>query len=137
MEAGGNVEFLGRIDQQVKIRGFRIELAEIEAILEQHKGIHQTVVVAREDRASAGSAVEGGPRSQPDQRHRQFFRRGRTLCSRRTVVYEDSEDIPANLHGPQLVRAKPARRQFVGPQVFVCDIPSFTLMPGLYSIRIW
>ena len=25
----------------------------------------------------------------------------------------------------------------VGPQVFVCNIPSFTLMPGLYTIRIW
>ena len=25
----------------------------------------------------------------------------------------------------------------IGPQVFVCDIPSFTLMPGLYTIRIW
>jgi homopolymeric O-antigen transport system ATP-binding protein len=25
----------------------------------------------------------------------------------------------------------------VGPQVFVCDIPSFTLMPGLYTIKIW
>jgi lipopolysaccharide transport system ATP-binding protein len=25
----------------------------------------------------------------------------------------------------------------VGPQVFVCEIPSFTLMPGLYLIRIW
>jgi homopolymeric O-antigen transport system ATP-binding protein len=24
-----------------------------------------------------------------------------------------------------------------GPQVFVCDIPSFTLMPGLYTIKIW
>src|SRR5581483_10213756 len=24
-----------------------------------------------------------------------------------------------------------------GPQVFVCDIPSFTLMPGEYSIRVW
>ena len=25
----------------------------------------------------------------------------------------------------------------VGPQVFVCDIPSFTLMPGTYSMRVW
>jgi hypothetical protein len=25
----------------------------------------------------------------------------------------------------------------VGPQVFVCDIPSFTLMPGLYIVKIW
>ena len=48
-KADGNVEFLGRIDHQVKIRGFRIELGEIEAVLEQHTGIQQAVVVARED----------------------------------------------------------------------------------------
>ena len=47
----GNVEFLGRIDQQVKIRGFRIELGEIEAVLEQHNGVNQAVVIAREDQA--------------------------------------------------------------------------------------
>lgn len=25
----------------------------------------------------------------------------------------------------------------VGPQVFVCEIPSFTLMPGMYNVKIW
>ncbi len=25
----------------------------------------------------------------------------------------------------------------VGPQVFVCDVPSFTLIPGEYTIRVW
>jgi amino acid adenylation domain-containing protein len=48
-KANGDVEFLGRIDHQVKIRGFRIELGEIEAVMEQHDGIHQAVVMARED----------------------------------------------------------------------------------------
>jgi hypothetical protein len=34
---------------------------------------------------------------------------------------------------------EPARPvgEWVGPQVFVCDIPSFTLTPGTYHIRIW
>ena len=45
----GEVEFLGRLDHQVKVRGFRIELGEIEAVLEQHSGVKQAVVVARED----------------------------------------------------------------------------------------
>jgi amino acid adenylation domain-containing protein len=45
----GNIEFLGRIDYQVKIRGNRIELEEIEALLEQHSQVRETVVVARED----------------------------------------------------------------------------------------
>ncbi|HEX4620022.1 MAG TPA: non-ribosomal peptide synthetase, partial [Myxococcaceae bacterium] len=46
----GAYEFLGRIDQQVKVRGFRVELEEIEAVLNQHAGIVESVVVLREDR---------------------------------------------------------------------------------------
>jgi amino acid adenylation domain-containing protein/non-ribosomal peptide synthase protein (TIGR01720 family) len=46
----GDIEFLGRIDHQVKIRGYRIELAEIEALLSQHPGVQQTVVVAHADK---------------------------------------------------------------------------------------
>ncbi|HKG94775.1 MAG TPA: amino acid adenylation domain-containing protein [Gemmatimonadaceae bacterium] len=45
----GTVEFLGRVDHQVKIRGHRIELGEIEAALKAQPGVHETVVVARED----------------------------------------------------------------------------------------
>jgi amino acid adenylation domain-containing protein len=47
----GAIEYLGRNDSQVKIRGFRIELGEVEARLNEHAGIGQAVVVAREDRS--------------------------------------------------------------------------------------
>jgi amino acid adenylation domain-containing protein len=46
---GGDIDFLGRIDNQVKLRGFRIELGEIEATLRQLESVAQAVVMVRED----------------------------------------------------------------------------------------
>ncbi|WP_036254806.1 non-ribosomal peptide synthetase, partial [Methylobacter sp. BBA5.1] len=45
----GSIEFLDRNDFQVKVRGFRIELGEIEAQLAACPGVHEAVVIARED----------------------------------------------------------------------------------------
>ena len=47
--AGGDLEYLGRIDHQVKIRGFRIELGEIEAALGEHPAVRQVIVLARDE----------------------------------------------------------------------------------------
>ena len=49
----GTLEFRGRLDHQVKVKGFRIELGEIEIALEQHAGVREAVVIAKDNRLIA------------------------------------------------------------------------------------
>ncbi|MEN7551666.1 amino acid adenylation domain-containing protein [Rapidithrix thailandica] len=44
----GEFEYLGRVDKQIKIRGFRIEPAEIQAVLQQLKGVRQSYISVME-----------------------------------------------------------------------------------------
>ena len=55
--AGGELEYVGRVDEQVKVRGYRIELGEIEAAVRAHEAIREAVVVAREDGAGQRQLV--------------------------------------------------------------------------------
>ncbi len=60
--ADGELEFLGRVDQQVKLRGFRIELGEVAAVLRQHAGVQDALVLARNPDAGRGDDAAGEKR---------------------------------------------------------------------------
>ncbi|MGR3907616.1 amino acid adenylation domain-containing protein [Burkholderia sp. SR8] len=47
--ADGAFDYLGRVDTQVKLRGQRIEPGEIEALLRAAPGVHDAVVIVRDE----------------------------------------------------------------------------------------
>jgi acyl-CoA synthetase (AMP-forming)/AMP-acid ligase II/acyl carrier protein len=47
LRSDGEIAYVGRIDDQIKILGHRIEPAEIEAVIDRHATIAESVVVAR------------------------------------------------------------------------------------------
>jgi acyl carrier protein len=76
--AGGELQFLGRIDQQIKLRGYRIELGEIEAALVRHPGVRETAVVLQSTRSGdarlAAYYVPASEQSPPAAELRVFLR---------------------------------------------------------------
>ena len=55
--AGGELEFLGRLDGQVKVRGYRVELGEIESVLAGHPAVAAAAVVFRARAAGEPSLI--------------------------------------------------------------------------------
>jgi amino acid adenylation domain-containing protein len=65
----GVIEFMGRADSQIKLNGFRIEPGEVEAALNQHAAVSQSVVVANEKSLVAYLVTSNGHRPAPDDLH--------------------------------------------------------------------
>jgi non-ribosomal peptide synthetase-like protein len=57
INAGGELEYLGRLDSQVKIRGYRVELAEIETVLLEQPHVASAVAHLREENGAASLAA--------------------------------------------------------------------------------
>ncbi|WP_066944335.1 non-ribosomal peptide synthetase [Microtetraspora fusca] len=62
---GGDVDFLGRTDDQIKIRAYRIEPGEIQAVLNAHPDVHETLVLAKGDRLVAYWVPSRTPGAEP------------------------------------------------------------------------
>jgi acyl-coenzyme A synthetase/AMP-(fatty) acid ligase len=54
---GGELEFLGRIDEQVKIQGYRVEPNEIVNALDGHADVQTSAVIARETQGSEKTLI--------------------------------------------------------------------------------
>ena len=80
---GGEIEFLGRLDDQIKIRGYRVELDEISSVLDSHPEVKASavtvtgkngedkrliayLVLARDSQATAANVREFLQRHVPD-----------------------------------------------------------------------
>jgi thioesterase domain-containing protein/aryl carrier-like protein len=62
---GGSLEFLGRLDDQVKVRGYRVEPAEVEAVIREHPGVADAMVIGRSD-AAGGHRLEAWVVGKPE-----------------------------------------------------------------------
>ncbi|WP_461453037.1 Pls/PosA family non-ribosomal peptide synthetase [Mucilaginibacter sp.] len=49
MDADGNIDLHGRLDDQIKLRGYRIELGEIETVLNTITGVRSAAVAVKKD----------------------------------------------------------------------------------------
>ncbi|MBT7442954.1 MAG: amino acid adenylation domain-containing protein, partial [Methylococcales bacterium] len=53
INAAGNLQFIGRLDNQVKLRGLRIELGEIESSIQDNVDVTDAVVIVRDEQLQA------------------------------------------------------------------------------------
>ncbi|QSQ54055.1 non-ribosomal peptide synthase/polyketide synthase [Xanthomonas translucens pv. undulosa] len=109
--ADGTLDFLGRNDDQVKLRGFRIELSEIAAALRACPGVHDAVVLLREDTPGEPHLVAYLVTEQPEQAEPSALRD--TLATRLPEVmlptaYVRLDALPLTANGKLDRRALPA-----------------------------
>ncbi|HEX8558226.1 MAG TPA: amino acid adenylation domain-containing protein, partial [Pyrinomonadaceae bacterium] len=98
---GGDIEFLGRVDNQVKVRGFRVEPGEIEAALKRHPAVTDAAVVLS----------------------------GQTPNDRRLVAFVVAPSAPPSLPGELRASLKKELPEYMTP-ASITALDALPLMPG-------
>ncbi|MFI0913250.1 amino acid adenylation domain-containing protein [Streptomyces abikoensis] len=120
----GDIDFLGRIDTQIKVRGYRIEPGEIQAVVTEHPGVREAVVVAHEARPGekelVAYCVPSGA-TLPGAEELADHARTRLPEYMVPVVWVELENIPLNRNGKVDRAALPApdRSELVSAGGFV------------------
>ncbi len=128
----GQLQYLGRADEQVKIRGYRIELGEIQTALARLDGVHQAVVIAREDQPGdkrligyiTGTADPAAIRNQLADRLPPYMVPA-------AVVVLDA--LPVTVNGKLDTRALPAPEYTGGDHYRAPTTPTEEILAGIYT----
>ncbi|HEV2855402.1 MAG TPA: amino acid adenylation domain-containing protein [Thermoanaerobaculia bacterium] len=113
----GRLEFQGRSDHQVKIRGFRVELGEVQAALDQHPAVRESVAAVREDtpgdrRLVAYYVPRGEERPAPSVTELRSFLLERLPEPVIPSAFVALDALPVNRHGKVDRKALPAPGTF-------------------------
>jgi acyl-CoA synthetase (AMP-forming)/AMP-acid ligase II len=107
----GEIAYLGRIDDQVKILGHRVEPNEIVTVLDRHRGVQASLVVAREDACSEKHLVAyvvPNPESQLSVTDLRSFLRNELPEYMVPAVFVEIENLPLMANGKLDRAALPA-----------------------------
>ncbi|HEX2080196.1 MAG TPA: amino acid adenylation domain-containing protein, partial [Longimicrobium sp.] len=135
--AGGEIEFLGRVDQQVKVRGFRIEPGEVEAALERHPDVREALVHLREevpgDPRLVGYVVPEEEREAPSPAELRGFLAGRLPEHMVPAAFVALERLPLTPTGKIDRRALPAPERPESTTTVAPRTPTEELLSGIWA----
>ncbi|MET0395456.1 MAG: non-ribosomal peptide synthase/polyketide synthase [Longimicrobiaceae bacterium] len=134
---GGEVEFLGRVDQQVKVRGFRIEPGEVEAALEGHPAVRQALVAAYEhapgDRRLVGYVVPEEGAEAPGAAALRGFLGARLPEHMVPAAFVVLEALPLTPSGKIARRGLPAPDAMAGEAYVAPRTPTEEALAGIFG----
>jgi amino acid adenylation domain-containing protein len=111
---GGNIEFLGRLDEQVKIRGFRIELGEIETLLGKYELIKEVVVIVKEEENEKQIIAYYVAEAAIDSSKLYEFLSGKLPDYMIPLYFVHLKNLPVNMNGKVNRKALPVPERIAG-----------------------